>query len=143
MIQDMVFALPDAAPFMQQLEVSPDGVRVVSEPRPLHQGAPAGRSNLRTKAVSLGKALAVTAARGTVDESRQAARRFVCTGRATLSVNGKPVDVQGKPCEHFKPDPDDAADGYCGACGCPSWRLAKMKSKWKMRAAPCPIGRFD
>lgn len=148
MIQSLIFTPPDGASYMQDVEITAAGASIVSEPRPLDSGAvpppPSGVPNrsLKSKAVSLTKALALTAARGPVDEPTRLARRAACTGLVTLSIDGEPVGVQLPRCEHFKPLEDQDDDGHCQACGCGEWKLSLMSKKWRMRGAGCPIGRF-
>ena len=31
---------------------------------------------------------------------------------------------------------------YCGACGCPQWRLSDLRVKWRMRELKCPLGKW-
>ncbi len=138
MIQDTIFSPPDGPPFFQKVEITAEGARIVSEPWPLDAPKP----KLVEKAVSLVRAVKQTAARGPVSEPTRLVRRLMCSGFATLSIEGKPVDVQGAPCPHFEPLEDDPADGHCTACGCPEWRLSRMSVKWRMRGAPCPAGRY-
>lgn len=32
---------------------------------------------------------------------------------------------------------------YCGACGCPKWRMARLKIKLRFAQLACPMGMFN
>lgn len=31
---------------------------------------------------------------------------------------------------------------YCGACGCPQWFMSDLRTKWRMLAVKCPLGKW-
>jgi ribosomal protein L37E len=43
-------------------------------------------------------------------------------------------------CEHKR---DRGEKEYCGACGCPAWKLAELSTKLRFANLECPLGKWS
>jgi len=70
-----------------------------------------------------------------VSEFLRAVWSLVRWGDASLDEHDRRQEIcMG--CEHLRVKPVGI---FCGACGCPEWPVADMRTKWRLPDLECPL----